>query len=206
MSASTSETRELPGSVFTLPRGWQLLPVAEVDASEWVESYLDALPQQPTALIRAHLRFSLMTAIDMLHRLPGTARRNFALIPQPLDGVVRSLLSMQKVQVTGNTYDSLLDRMQNPPAADGLEAINRTVDEIMLPAGRAIVMHDFVVSTDFESVPEPATERATLSLFLDGTDTMLEFAMYAQDLAAFESMTAYLIDLVAVLEKPGAAS
>jgi len=206
MTESMSDARTLPSGAFALPEGWQLLPARDVEPSEWVEAYLDELVVQPSALIRAQLRYALMTVIDLTLRMPEGARHNFALIGEPLDGVVHSVLSMQKLHVTNDAYANLLHRTQNPLPADGLEALNRTVEEITLPAGRAIVMHDFVVTTEFESIPEPATERTTLALFIDGTDTMLDFAMYAQDLAAFDDMPAYLIEIVAAIHFTGDAS
>ena len=203
MSESMSAPRTLPAGTFALPAGWQLLPSIDINTSEWVETYLDELPVQPSALVRAQLRYALMTVIDFSHRLPGEGRYNFALIGEPLQGIVHAVLSVQKLRVTDEAYDNLLYRVQNPPPAEGVESINRTVEEYRLAAGRAIVMHDFIVPVEFEPIPEPATERTTLSLFADDSDSLLDFAMYAQDLAAFDDMPAYLVEIVGAISPIG---
>jgi len=206
MTESMSAPRTLPAGAFALPAGWQLLPPVDSDSSEWVETYLDELPVQPIALVRAQLRYGLMTVIDFSHRLPGEGRYNFALVAEPLEGVVHAVLSVQKIRVTGEAYDNLLYRLQNPPPAEGVEVINRTVEEYRVAAGRAIVMHDFMLPVGFESVPGPATERTILSLFMDDSDAMIDFAMYAQDLAAFEDMPAYLVEIVGAISPIGGTS
>jgi len=206
MSEITSIPRVLPEGAFALPAGWQLLPPRGTDASEWVETYLDELPVQPSALVRAQLRYGLMTVIELAHRMPGEARHNFALVGEPLEGLIHAVLSVQKQRVTAEAYDNLLFRMQNPPPVEGVEAINRTVEQFRLAAGRAIVMHDFILPVGMQPIPEPATERTTLSLFIDDSETMLDFAMYAQDLAAFEDMAAYLVEIAGAIKPAGVAS
>jgi len=56
-----------------------------------------------------------------------------------------------------------------------------------------------------EAVPDPALERAILGLFVADRDVMIEFALYAQDLAVFEDMVDYLVKIVAVLDFTGVA-
>ena len=183
-------------SALPLPEGWIALAPPGDDPAVWVEEYLDGLRDQPSAPVRAELRYGLLTMMEMTEGMRPGKRYNFAFLDFPAEGIVRSLLSVQMLRVTPDAIDNYRVLLENADRRDEIQVINRRVFDLELAAGTAVVLHDFTLSAEIEAVAEPALERAIAGLFVTGTDTMIEFALYAQDLTVFDDIVQYLVDII----------
>jgi len=203
MTTHDIATPEAQSDAILLPPGWIALAPEGADPSAWVEAYLDGLTTQPTAIARAQLRYGLLSLIDMAAGMRPGKRYSFAFVEDPTVGLVRALLSLQMLRVTGDAFENYRARLETSTDSETVEVINRTVQRVELAAGSAWLMHDFTLSALPEAIPDPALERAVLGLFVRDADVMIEFSMYAQDLAVFDNMPQYLVDIVAALDISG---
>ena len=205
MSAIDNALTEPRPGVLPLPEGWIPLAPQDADPGEWVEGYLDQLEVQPTPIARAQLRYGLLSLMEMASGMRPGKRYNYAFVEDPTAGLVRALLTVQMLRVTPDAFENYRTRLAETDLGGDIEVINRTVQDVHLVAGRGLVMHDFTLTAQVEAVPDPALERAILGLFVADRDVMIEFALYAQDLAVFEDMVDYLVKIVAVLDFTGVA-
>lgn len=194
-----------PGTL-PLPEEWVALAPHGSDPAAWAEEHLDGLGDALTAVERAELRFSLLTVMAFASGLRAGTRYNFGLIEEKAPTAVRALLSVQMLHVAPGAIDNYRDRLTELPDPEVTEVINRTVEDVTFHAGPAVILHDFTMSPTVEVVPDPALERCILGLFVDGSDAMIEFALYAQDLAVFENMVDYLGQIVRNLDFSGVSS
>ncbi len=184
----------LPNTI-PLPLGWVRLAPPGTDPVVWTEAYLDGHELEPAA--RRRLRHGILAVLDLAAGMRPGERHNFAFIDEPSTGLVRALLSAQLMHVTPEAYDNYRARLEETGRAGRVDVINRTVEERAVPSGRVIVLHDFTLAGVDQVVPDPALERTILGLFVDGTDALLELALYTQDLALFDDMAGYATELAA---------
>lgn len=204
-AAETTAPAPQPGAL-ALPEGWIPLAPPEADPGEWVEAYLDGLREQPSAIVRAQLRYTLLTMMEFTTTMRPGKRYSFALVEDPAQGAVRGLLTMQMMRTPKSQIDNYRDRLRESNQDEATEVLNREVFDIEFPAGHGVVLHDYTVAAEIEALPDPALERTIIGLFLTGPDVLIEFAMYAQDLLAFDNMPQYLVDIVSALDTTGAAA
>lgn len=189
-----SETVFPPATVEAfIDVAWRALPTPEEDADLAIEKLITSLEVDEAA--ERGLRTGLGSVNVLAHRLTTGNRRSYALVRNPASGIVDALLSTKLSQVEPDAYDQYFAAIRATDVADGFEIINRTLIETRLPAGRAIVLHDFTATDDSGGMPEPALERAILALFVDGSAALIEFYLAAQNLALFADMEEFLITL-----------
>jgi hypothetical protein len=201
---SIADTTALPQpGTLPLPVGWVPLAPHGADPSDWVEGYLNSLREQPTAIVRAQLRYSLLTVMELAATMRPGKRYNFALLEDPELGAVRALLSVQMLRTPASQMENYRARLEEADQNDSIQVLNREVFDVQFDAGHGIAMHDFTVSAEIEAVPDPALERTIIGLFVTGEDVLIEFSLYAQDLSVFDNMSQYLVDIIATLDISG---
>lgn len=183
---------------------WTELPVGPDGADQRIAQILEGFQLDEAARIR--LDYSLRRVIEVAAGLPAGARRNYALVPDPATGSVQALLSLRVSRVTPDAYDNYLAAASGLESDDRLEVIRRTVEEVVLPAGRGVLSRDFTLQRSSEGVPDPATERTFLALFPTNADSAVEFTLITQNLALFADAGEYLLALAANENPSEAAS
>ncbi len=144
---------------------------------------------------RVRLAHALAVVQGIAARLPAGSRRSSALILSPESGRVDALLSIRASRVTANAYDNYLEAATGY-TGDGVDAlVNRVVEELELPNGRAILSRDYQLPANEGGVPAPATERAFLALFLSESDTAVELMFMTQNLALLDDARSFLVAL-----------
>lgn len=143
------------------------------------------------------LRIGLTAVIALARRLAPGPRRSYALVRSPESGWVDALLTFRLVGRGDVTVDRYFAGASAPLEGEGIDVVNRTVERVRLPAGEAVVSHDFTLAVDGEGVGNPALERAFLALFPDGMDTVVEFSLLTQNLALFDDAALFLVRFAA---------
>jgi hypothetical protein len=180
--------------VVAVDERWIELPATQDDADARIAEIIGTFDVDAEAAAR--LDYSLRTVLAVAFALPAGARRSYALITDATSGV-QALLSMRVSRVAPEAYDDYLATATRLESNDELELIHRTVDEVVLPAGRGVLSRDFTLPKTTEGVPDPAMERTFLALFPTDADTAVEFTLLTQNLALFENAGDYLLALAA---------
>ena len=174
---------------------WTELPTGPEGADERIAQIIEGFHVDESAARR--LDYSLRMVIAVAANLPAGARRNYALVPDPGSGSVQALLSLRVSRITPDAYDNYLAAARALESDDNLEVIRRSVDEVVLPAGRGVLSRDFTLERVTEGVPNPALERTFLALFPTDADSAVEFTLLTQNLALFADAGEYLLALAA---------
>lgn len=185
--------------VVEIDGSWTELPAGPDGADERLAEIIGGFELDESAAGR--LERSLRLVMAVAANLPAGARRSYALVPDPTSGSAQALLSLRVSRVTPDAYDNYLAAARALESDDKLEVIRRTIDEVVLPAGRGVLSRDFTLARVTEGVPDPATERTFLALFPTDADTAVEFTLLTQNLALFADAGEYLLALAAN-EKP----
>ncbi|MCU1515052.1 MAG: hypothetical protein JWO10_2142 [Microbacteriaceae bacterium] len=183
---------EATGYAISLPAEWYQLPGSRNtgDALAAIVSGFD-LPDETAERVK----FALQNVNGVSFEAPG--RSNFALIRNPASGRVDAIMSISFPRQSAQSLADYREAARSVIPIAGLEQVERTVSEYPLPAGPAIVVHEFVLPRTDGGVSDPAVERAIVALFPDGFDSFFEFSIKTQDLTVFEDAAEYLLDIVA---------
>lgn len=185
------------GSVYTVSIDgfWRALPATDEDAAAAIDTMVEGFAVDPQAAER--LRHGLTAVTTLARSLAPGERRSYALVRDPGNGAVEALLSTRVSRVSTTAVDDYRARIAEGRRQDDIDIVNRTVEERDLPQGHALVVHDITLREDGEGLIEPALERTILALFVHDSDVLIEFYLATQDLALFDDMVGYLVDLVA---------
>ncbi len=189
----------LDRGILTIPirEAWIELPEPEADIEAAIQAILERFEFGSDADARRRLGASLRTVHTVASALPSGARRNNALVLSPSSGRVEALLSLRVSRTVPGSYAEYLAAARALTGDERIEIIQRTVEEIDLPAGPAVLSRDFALPRSDGGVADPAMERAFLALFLADHDTVTEFTLLTQNLALFTDAGGYLSSLAA---------
>ena len=148
----------------------------------------------------------LLIALDSVWSAASSSKRNggrtWALVRDPQSGNVDAILTSDiRVLTEGFGFDKYLDLVtESAKSTDSLEVVNRTFLTTQLPAGPAIVVHDFVLPLEMNGVQDPATERVICAIFPLGWNVMAEFAVVTQNLVLSTDLAADVLPIFATFE------
>jgi len=190
-----------------IPEGWHELPPngtpeATTAAIERIVGVIGATGETRDQLVHA------LSAVSAVAQSPARGGRpHWAFVPRPSSGRVEALLSLGRIAGSSSEADDYRDAASvnlDGPDADPqnpAELVNRTVTEHPLPVGRAIAIHDFVIEPTAGGIADPAVERAIVALFPDRAARGIEMSIVTQNLAWFEDITGYLVDIAATFRE-----
>ena len=191
---------------FEVPAGWHKLPVDAASTPAAIEAIVERLTQPGETreqLARALAAVSAQAQSPRRHNRP-----HWGYVPDPSTGRVEALLSVGDIPGDAGAYDRYLDLARvdldaAEPAEQGnpAELINRTTTESRLPAGKVVAIHDFVIQPTVGGVGDPAVERAIVALFPERAARAVECSIVTQNMAQFDDLTQYLVDIVATLRE-----
>ena len=170
---------------------WKELPADGRDA--WVEETAAGFDIDDEARLR--LSRSLEAAVRNLDALAPGSRRSFALVVAPELGRVDAVLSVRYSQVTQDAYANYLAAARAVTSTETVELLNRKVEEVLVPAGPAVVVSDILVPARTGAFAPAATERAFLAVFPEGWATAMDFTYLSQNLGALDDAAEYLVGI-----------
>ncbi|MEO8093318.1 MAG: hypothetical protein ABI632_00165 [Pseudolysinimonas sp.] len=182
---------DIPEYSISIPAGWSLLPGKA--HAEQIDTIVAGF--EVAAETAERLRFALGNVNDIALHAPG--RVNWALVSDPASGRVDAMMSLSFPKQDQDSYAAYRTAVDAVKSTEEFEQVERTVIEKPLPAGPAIVVHEFVLPRTEGGVPDPAVERAIVAMFPAGFESFFEFALMTQDLAVFEDAAEYLVDIAA---------
>lgn len=153
-----------------------------------------ALPESPE---REALRAQLVGVGHLAAGLPAGSRWSWALVQDPMAARAEALLSVRFSPTEGDLYARYIEEAGLRASTETTELIEPRVVEARVPGGRVVVTHDFTRRIMKEGVQPPVMERCTAGVFLDGEDALLEITLITPDLALFDDMVAYVLNLAA---------
>lgn len=178
---------------ISIPTGWVPLPGQSNGAGlDLIVAGFDVSTEA-----KERLRFALGNVNDFALHAPG--RINWALVSDPTSGRVDAMMSLSFPRQEESSFAAYRVAAAAARSTEELEQVERTVTERLLPAGPALVVHEFVLPRTDGGVPDPAVERAIVALFPEGHESFFEFSMVTQDLAVFEDAAEYLVDVAALV-------
>lgn len=194
-----------------IPGGWHKLPLDPEETASAVAQLAASLVDDPDARERLVYALAAVAAVAQAPRRHG--RQHWAYVPDPSTGRVEALLSLGDMPGGRGDYENYLalasvdlDVAETPQPGTAAELINRTVAERRIAVGRVVSIHDFVIQPTAGGVPDPAVERAIVALFPDRASRAVECSIVTQNLAQFEDVTGYLVDIVATFEETKATA
>lgn len=191
----SSASIDIEPNVLVLEPAWKLLPEPGGDPTGAIEAIVAEFDLREQ--VASALQVALLRANEYALGLAPGSRRSFALVSDPQTARVDAVLSARLSRVAPDAYEEYLRGAESSADANPeVEVINRTLVELVLPAGRAIATHDFTLNRNEDGVPQPALERALIALFVTGSPALIEFSVAAQDLAVFDDMADYLLGVV----------
>ena len=190
-----------------IPDGWHALPLAETpentaSAVARIAAVVGVTGEARDRLIQA---LSAVSAVAQAPQRGG--RTHWAFVPIPDSGRVEALLSLGRIASSAAEADEYRDAASvnlDGPDADPknpAELVNRTVSEHVLPVGRAIAIHDFVIEQSPGGVADPAVERAIVAVFPDRAARGIEMSIVTQNLVWFSDITGYLVDIASTFRE-----
>jgi hypothetical protein len=139
---------------------------------------------------------ALRSVTRVAHERPSATKTDWALVRSPQSGRVEALLSLEILRRTEGGQERYRAAVQaEAQVVAGVELMKRDVSERDLPAGPAIIVHDFVLPITDGGVADPAVERSVVTLFAVDFDKVLEFTLVTQDLGLFDDAAEYLVQI-----------
>lgn len=167
------------------------------DAAEAIaDALITTLVPDLSGTVETALRANLVSFAEWSKMLAPGERRSFALVRDPQLGRVDALLSWRFSELDGGFYDQYLALARSQKSTDTVELVNQRVLEFSIPAGRAIAIHDALLIRDV-GLLQPARERCTVALFVEGAPALLELHIATLDLSLFDDLVEYAMALVA---------
>ncbi len=188
----------LVDGVLTIPirAPWVELPAADEDASAAISDIVATAGLAPDSVAARRLAWSISKVLAVAAAMPAGRRSAYALIEDPAAGRVDALLTYRVSRVTEGAAANYLEAARSFTGTPEVEVLQRTVETIDLPAGPAVLSHDFTLPVQRGGVLEPALDRFFLTLFPSGGETGIEFTLLTPNLALFENHGDYLVSLV----------
>ncbi|WP_411700776.1 hypothetical protein [Conyzicola sp.] len=191
---------------FEVPAGWHKLPVDATSTAAAVAEIAERLTDP------GETRDQLARALAAVSAQAQAARRHgrphWAYVPDPATGRVEALLSVGDIPGDAGSYGRYLelarvdlDTPESPVAGNPAELINRTTTESRLALGKVVSIHDFVIQPTAGGIGDPAVERAIVALFPDRAARAVECSIVTQNMAQFENVTQYLVDIVSTFRE-----
>jgi len=191
---------------YEIPAGWIRLPQdasSTHDAVAAIAGSITEAGETRDQLVRA------LTAVTAIALAPARhGRPHWAYVPDPSTGRVEAILSIGDIPGAPTDYDRYLalarvdlDQPEAPVVGYPAELINRTIDERLVAVGRLIAIHDFVIQPTAGGVSDPAVERAIVALFPGRAARGVECSIVTQNLAQFDDVTSYLVDIVSTFHE-----
>ncbi|MCU1424005.1 MAG: hypothetical protein JWM51_296 [Microbacteriaceae bacterium] len=190
-----------------IPAGWHKLPApgrAE-DTDAAVRAIVDGLDIVGDT---RHSLLHVLAAVTAVAQAPKRGgRMHWALVPEPGNGRVEALMSLGTIANAPGRFEEYKNAAAvdlDEPDADAdnpAELINRTVSERTLRVGRAVAVHDFVIEPTTGGVADPAVERAIVALFPERAGRGIEMSIVTQNLAWFDDVTGYLVDIASTFRE-----
>ncbi|MET0989247.1 MAG: hypothetical protein ABWY54_01230 [Glaciihabitans sp.] len=191
---------------FEVPAGWHKLPADATSTTEAVGAIAERLTEPGET--REQLERSLAAVSAQAQSPRRQGRPHWGYVPDPSTGRVEALLSVGDIPGDPGAYERYLelarvdlDAAEPPQQGNPAELINRTTSEFRLPEGKVVAIHDFVIQPTLGGVGDPAVERAIVALFPDRAARAVECSIVTQNMAQFEDVTQYLVDIVATLRE-----
>jgi hypothetical protein len=173
-----------------IPEGWHEIPAAGKDADRTVLLLAERLAPRPESV--ELLRHALADVVELSTMLKPAPRRNYALVTDARIGVADALMSVRLSRVAPDAFGQYLAAIERSRSADPrIETVTRTVSELSLQAGPAVLVKDVTVKREQEGLIAPAIERALLAIFVDAAPAMLEILIATRNLARFEDIGEY---------------
>lgn len=179
---------------FVLAEQWHELAASDVEAEAHNAAIIESFDLDDENA-RRNLEAGLRAVTRIAFGLPQGVRTSHALVLHPASGRVEALLSARLSRVTPEGFDNYLVAARALQSDESTEVIRRAVDEVTIPAARAVLSSDFTLPLQREGVVAPAMERAFLAVFPEGYETVVEFALFTQNLALFENAGDFLVGL-----------
>lgn len=178
-----------------LDRAWWPLGDGSDPTDGVADALLSTLAPHLTGPAARALRANLVAYGEWALSLAPGERRSFALVRDLQLGRAEALLSWRYSLLADDVYDEYLALANAQESTARAELVNKVVAETMLPGGRALTIHDFVVFTD-GGVPQPARERCTVAFFLDAAPALIELHIATPDLSLFDDIVGYAVSLL----------
>lgn len=188
----------LVDGVLTIPirAPWVQLPGEGEDAVGAIAAIVAHAGLAVDSIAARRLTWSLGKVVEVAGAMPAGRRTSYALIEDPAAGRVDALLTYRVSRVTEDAAANYLEAARSFTGTPEVEVIHRTVEPIELPAGDAILSHDFTLPVQRGGVLDPALDRFFLTLFPSGGETGIEFTLLTPNLALFDNDGDYLVSLV----------
>jgi hypothetical protein len=187
---------------ISVPETALMLPPPGNEVDVVLEAIIASLALPPASGVR--LRGSLAAAAAFAHARPNPGRAHWALVEHPKTGNVDAVLSLDIYALKDDDGPENYEARMRA-AADSLgDAISYNVSRLSVADRPAVLTYQLELPAGAAGIP--AVEQATLAHFTD-EHTMLEYRMVAQDLAAYDDISAYVIQLASgmtIMEADGA--
>jgi hypothetical protein len=176
--------------VLPIPEGWHELPLPGEGSDLAVVALAERLAPQGKYV--EVLRHALADVVELSTMLKPARRRNYALVTDAKLGVADALMSVRLSRVEPDAFGQYLSAIERSKSTDpNIETVTRTVSEVTLQVGPAILLKDVTVKRQQEGIIAPAIERALISIFVDAAPAMLEILVATRNLARFEDIGEY---------------
>jgi hypothetical protein len=176
--------------VLPIPEGWHEIPAAGAGSDSGVLGIAERLATRLESV--EPLRHSLAGLVELSTMLKPGRYRNYALVTDADAGIADALMSVRLSRVEPDAFGQYLAAIERSKSADpNIETVTRTVSELSLQAGPAILLKDVTVKRQQEGLIAPAIERALVSIFVDAAPAMLEILIATRNLARFEDIGEY---------------
>lgn len=180
---------------ISVPQSAVMLPAPGTEVDGILDAIVSAQELPPASAAR--LRESLAAVTAFAHARPNPGRAHWALVEHPRAGNVDALLSLD-IYALGDDDGPENYEARMLAAADSLgEAISYDVSRLEVAGRPAVLTYQLELPAGSDGMP--AVEQATLAHFTDES-TMLEYRMVAQDLAAYDDISAYIVEIAGGLE------
>jgi hypothetical protein len=199
-----SDTQHLTGRFeVEIPAGWHKLP------AEATAEVISAIVAMFAVDAEAGGRLThALTAVAAVANSPRQQQRtHWALVPDPSAGRVEALLALGSIAGGAESVAKYLEaatvNLDGPDSdpANPAELVNRTVAERVLAVGRSVTVHDFVIEPASGGVADPAVERAIVAVFPERAARGIEMSIITQNLAWFDDITGYLVDIASTFRE-----
>ncbi|QYH35712.1 hypothetical protein [Salinibacterium sp. M195] len=189
--------------VLPIPNGWHEIPAPGSGADAAIRSLAERLAPRKESV--EPLRFALAGVVELSTMLKPGPRRNYALVVDADQGIADALMSIRLSRVAPEAFGQYLAAIESSTSLDPkIETVTRTVTELTLQAGPAILLKDVTVKREQEGLIAGAIERALLSVFVSEAPAMLEILVATRNLARFHDIGEYTRVVAAAYGPDGA--
>lgn len=183
--------------LLNIPERWAELPAPGDD----LDAALDVITAASGATGDPALRLRQGLAGITAYAWSRDNRRNWGFINEPESGRVNALMSLSfRSTVTGDREDYLATAQAIPEIINGVEVINHVVEERAVPAGKAVIIHDFTLDLPDDEGARHSMERAVIGFFPTNWDVLMEFSIVTHEMNLFPDIAGYLLTVVEAIQ------